>query len=731
MGNIYRIGFLLAILALFSPRKSEAQALTNQWVNHELTYYKFPIANDGIYRLNSQVLGQLYPDLSTKNAAFFRVFYRGQELPTIKETGGDNIINNSNEFIDFYAEKNKGQDDAGFFHPANAHLDNIRSYYEDTAFVFLTWQNGIEGKRILNPGLINDASVPFETYLINEVRTQFKNNYSPGLGNLQEQSKMHSSYFNYGEGWTGQPFNESGPVGFMSFVQSGLTNYNFAANVQPTLELLLSGRNQVLHRVQILLGAQQTLVGIAEFRSFRHGHLFTTFSSNNIEGSNLTIRARPLGGNDRVSFTWAKVRYPAVFELPNNFNAMKFWLRQNPGNYSRVRFTNLGSAPYLLDVTDVYNPIRIGTSFINAQLVAGINGTAQEKTFHIQRLPTVLTINQARIVKFDRLNIGQIDLMMVFHRNLTRPAGNFANPVLTYKTFRESTAGGAYRVALMDIEQVYDQFCYGNRHPAALRNMCAALASAGEVPKGILLLGKGLHIPNLTRPDSTIRRFNLIPPLGFPASDNIMSVNLRGSGQIPLIPVGRVSVSTSAQLANYLEKVIEYESFDFDALWKKHLMHMSGGITLFEQNAFKAFVTDFAGQAKNQHLGGKVEMYHKNSNQTVEYVNIRNQINDGLSLLTVFGHSSTIGADVDIGLASDPNQGYQNRGKYPFIYVNGCYTGNTFELGGTLSENWILTPQKGAIGFISSIDEGLPGYLRFTVTPFRIRPILAKQPGNC
>jgi len=715
----FRLVFLAICLLLASEKAVQAQGLANQWVNYGLTYYKFPIGADGVYRVNAQLLAQLYPDLATKNANFFRVFYRGTELPTVKETGGDNIFN-GNDYIDFYAEINKGQDEVGLFQPANAHQDNIRSYYQDTSFVFLTWQSEIEGKRMLNPGLINDPNVAFETYMWTEAKTLFRSNYSPGVGNIQEQSKMHSSYFNYGEGWTGPPFNESGPEGFMSFVQSGINNYNYSANVQPTLELLMSGRNQVAHRIEILLGSQQNMVGMTQFKGFRHGKLNAEFSKDNIEGTNLTIRARPLGGNDRVSFTWAKVKYPAVFELENNFFSRQFSLPRNQSNYSRVRFTNLGSVPYLLDVTDLLNPINIGTSFLNGQLIAGINGTAADRSFHIQRQPILFTASQAKEVRFQNLPIGSIDLLIVFNNRLAKPTGSYANPVQAYQAFRQSAAGGNYRVSAIEIEQVFDQFCYGNRHPKALKNMSAVLASGGEVPKGIFLLGKGLHINNMNRADSTLRQFNLIPPLGYPASDNIMSVNLRGSGDVPLIPVGRLSVTQPSQLAAYLDKLIEYEAFDFDALWKKHLFHMSGGITQFEQNTFKALVVDFGSQVLTQHLGGKVGMYHKNSNQTVEYVNVKSQVNSGLSMLTVFGHSSTSGADVDIGNVADPNQGYQNRGKYPTIFVNGCYTGNTFEIGATLSENWVLTPQKGAIAFVSSLDEALPSYLqRFTRAFYR------------
>ena len=85
--------------------------------------------------------------------------------------------------------------------------------------------------------------------------------------------------------------------------------------------------------------------------------------------------------------------------------------------------------------------------------------------------------------------------------------------------------------------------------------------------------------------------------------------------------------------------------------------------------------------------------------------------------MTFFGHSSATGFDQSI----DNPANYYNIGKYPLLVANGCLIGNIhrpFSAGQSGSENWVLVPgapNKGAIGFIGTIDLSLPGEL-FTYT---------------
>ena len=62
---------------------------------------------------------------------------------------------------------------------------------------------------------------------------------------------------------------------------------------------------------------------------------------------------------------------------------------------------------------------------------------------------------------------------------------------------------------------------------------------------------------------------------------------------------------------------------------------------------------------------------------------------------------------------------YSNDGKYPLFLANGCNAGNffaydTLRLNGArraITENYILTPNKGSIGFLASTHLGIVNYL--------------------
>ena len=56
--------------------------------------------------------------------------------------------------------------------------------------------------------------------------------------------------------------------------------------------------------------------------------------------------------------------------------------------------------------------------------------------------------------------------------------------------------------------------------------------------------------------------------------------------------------------------------------------------------------------------------------------------------------------DVEIGNVNDPSNNYNNTGKYPVMFYNGCAAANMFGNYGTFGENWVLSPNRGALGLM-------------------------------
>ncbi|MBY0436277.1 MAG: hypothetical protein K2U26_19450, partial [Cyclobacteriaceae bacterium] len=171
------------------------------------------------------------------------------------------------------------------------------------------------------------------------------------------------------------------------------------------------------------------------------------------------------------------------------------------------------------------------------------------------------------------------------------------------------------------------------------------------------------------------------------------------------------TASNPTQVAAYLNKIKETEAMPFNALWRKELLHLSGGINAGEPVVFRQYVDGFKSVAEDVFLGGKVETISKQT-LNVELINVKDQVNKGLDLITFFGHSGPGTIDIDIGYVSDPTLGYNNAGKYPGFLINGCNAGRFYDNRVTFGEDWMLTTNKGAKSFIAHSSFGFTTSLK-------------------
>ena len=89
-----------------------------------------------------------------------------------------------------------------------------------------------------------------------------------------------------------------------------------------------------------------------------------------------------------------------------------------------------------------------------------------------------------------------------------------------------------------------------------------------------------------------------------------------------------------------------------------------------------------------------------------------------MGLITFFGHSGLDVTDLDIGFCSNDALGYQNKGRYPVLLINGCAIGNFYYGRPTLTADWVLTPGRGAIAAIAQSHLGYVPYLNDYSTRF-------------
>ncbi len=315
-------------------------------------------------------------------------------------------------------------------------------------------------------------------------------------------------------------------------------------------------------------------------------------------------------------------------------------------------------------------------------------------------------------VRFRVFDSKRVNYLIVSHPVLRKPVGNVVDPVRAYAAYRASLAGGSYDTLTVNVGELFDLFTYGERSPLAIRRFAEFMhrngRQSGLQPPILFLIGQSRD-PQGVRKNPNAALLDLVPNGGWPGSDALLVEGLNGETRdVPTLAVGRLNTNNPQTVLDYLVKVRDYEAIARPQLWRKKVLHLSGGRSADELSRFRGFVDDFSEVAQRDPLGALVQTRSKQTDEPVETIPIADLVNRGLGLITVFGHSGLDVTDVDIGFATDDRRDYRNRGRYPFLLVNGCAAGNVFFGRPTFGTDWVTAPDRGAIGFLAHTYNGFP-----------------------
>ncbi|MEQ8423282.1 MAG: C25 family cysteine peptidase, partial [Cyclobacteriaceae bacterium] len=388
-----------------------------------------------------------------------------------------------------------------------------------------------------------------------------------------------------------------------------------------------------------------------------------------------------------------------------------FLLEEKPSNKSYVEFTSPGSGLTIWDVTDENNIVAIGTNPAGPNLSAVVPNTSSKRRLFVKNTFTTPSIKK---ISFRQILPANHNYIILSNKALAKPALGYTDPVRAYGGFRASAEGGAYDTLVVMMDQLYDQFNFGESSSSAIYEFMKYLVDGGN-PQYLFLIGKGLNVSQgafrkITFGPNDFR--DLVPSAGMPGSDMAFTAGLDGTSYEPAVPTGRITASTPAQVASYLNKIKETEQLPFIETWRKEVLHLSGGIQPLELTTFKQYMENFGEVAQEAYYGGSVTTIGKQEPNPVELINVSEEVNEGVNLITFFGHSSPNTIDIDIGFASDPVLGYNNSGKYPAFLINGCNAGVFFANTTVFGEDWVLAANKGARNFIAHSSFGFVGTLR-------------------
>ena len=690
----------------------------NEWIDYSKSYYKFKVGETGLYRIPFATLQS--NGLANTPAEHFQLWRNGKEVSLFTSKGSGLL--GSTDFIEFFGQMNDGKPDAIMYKKSEFQLSDKWSLQTDTAAYFLTVNTSAANARLLN-AQNNTATntLPVEPYFMHRLERNFKDQINPGYASIVGVYVYSSSYDN-GEGWSSRNVQPGSPL------VEQYNNLAFAPEgPDASIRITAFGNALNARKLQVSVNGTRLIDSAMNYFSAMNTSIIVPKTLLGRSVDTIRIHNASTVGSDRITLGKYELVYPRKFDFGGN-GLFEFTLPgTSVGNYLEItNFRNNAVAPVLYDLTEgrrYVADISVPGKFRFA-LPAGGTRNFVMMDASAAALKSVGEMTRRNFMDYS-VSSRQGNYLMIAHSSLS--ASSNGNAIQNYKNYRSSNEGGKYQVGVYDMDELVDQFAFGiKKHPLSIKNFISfAKAYFSVSPQFVLLLGKGVTYDQYRYNESkpVTERINLVPTFGNPGSDNILAS--ADNDATPEIPIGRLSVTTGDEINAYLEKVKQHDMSLLptnqtvkDKAWMKNFAHVIGGGDPYLQNIINNYMKSAGRYVEEVSYGAKVYTFEKITSAGVDLVNsgmLGNLFTEGLAVLTYFGHSSANSMEFNL---DDPSI-FDNAGKYPLFIANGCNAGNFFiydTLRATvgkksITENYVLIPGKGSIGFIASTHFGIVNYL--------------------
>ncbi len=710
---------LLSLLTL----SASAQLYNNEWIDYNKTYYKFKFRHTNIVRITESTLTAI--GIGGTNADHFQLWRNGREVPIY--TSAQNAPLGSGGYIEFFGEMNDGSPDNVMFRQAEYQLSDKYSLQSDTVSYFLTVNPAGNNARVVTTvnDLANNTLSP-EPFFMHTEGTYYRNKINNGRAELVGDSYTYSSSYDEGEGWSSNDISNGASL---FFAYTNMRPYLGAGAPDATFRVNAAGNAVHARYFRVKLNGDSLYGHQLDYYDMVKGSVAFPVSKINSGTASFELTNMGNSPSDRMVVGQTEVTYPRQFNF-NNAQSFIFTLPANPaGNYLEIAGFNHNTVPPVL--MDVTNGKRYVCDISNPALVRVVlqpSATERKLILINQVFDWMTKIQPQDIVTKNFVNYAdpsrQGDFMIITSKYLIDGPGG--DPVEDYRQYRASPEGGSYTSRVYLIDELVDQFGFGiNMHPLSIRNFLRwARANYTAQPKTVLLIGKGVQYPLFRTYEgfADMAKLQLVPTFGYPASDNLLSA--AGSSSVPLTPIGRVSAINKNEITVYLNKVKQYEQAQTvsspaieEKAWMKNIVHVVGAGDNNTSNLLYNALEGHRRIIEDTFYAGKVHTFTKNSADAVQQVSsarLANLFNAGIGILTYFGHSSSSSLEFNL----DDPQNYNNAGKYPVFIVMGCNAGSFYGFNSarlsikeTLSEKYVLAPERGSVAFMASTHLGIIHYL--------------------
>ncbi|MEL7119206.1 MAG: C25 family cysteine peptidase [Bacteroidota bacterium] len=653
----------------------------NEWIQEGQDYYKFKLNEDGLYRISYETLLDAGLPLDRINTGEFQLYRNGEQVPLFISSNGLNL--QAGDFIEFYGYRNTADLDAELYlDPEQEQLNPYYSMFNDFATYFLTWDESPSLRYQIASNEWDETQATIDWHWSTLVKFY---NTDAHQRRWDISNEIEYCLFDEGEGF-GAPLRQTSQetfrlVGLLNEQEASIELTAFANNSSHQAELTWNG--QTIYSINLLSGYQLLKVD-------------TTIAANFLQNQNTLDLTGRAGGNDLYGLGSIKVRYPRDFNLRDSSH---YVFELGSGANGNIAVTNFNGTVDNVVLYDFNNNTRIPAINIGQSLQWGIEARATDMRYGIFNTDFAKSISALEPVNWTDLSQSASNYIIITHSDLWEGATTYAN-------YRTSQIGGAYNVQLVSIADIYNQFGFGiQNHPIALRNFIQYIHRNWGNLDYVFLMGHGFSYRDTRKglnPNFTQK--NHLPPYGYPGSDNGFFAE-KGS-VIPVIANGRLAVNNNEEILIYLNKVKAHEASFLepatvkDQLWRKEIIHIVGGEDENERRVFKFYMKNMEEVVSANGYGGLVRTFETGESSDIDLSTteqIIEDFNEGVGMKVFLGHGSVTTTEfgLDDPLAFDVNN------RYPLLFSLGCLTGYLHDNQRSLSEDFILTPNRGGIGYVA------------------------------
>ena len=308
------------------------------------------------------------------------------------------------------------------------------------------------------------------------------------------------------------------------------------------------------------------------------------------------------------------------------------------------------------------------------------------------------------------------DYILITHRDLGWDGNGDAYAWLTDLVALRQAQG--LRVAIVDVQDIYDEFAYGHTTPAALRDFLAYAYGnwTAPAPRYVLLVGDHTYdYKNINGGGAE----NFVPAwlaytdyMGETVTDEYFG-RISGDDAVPDLYIGRLPAASAAEAAVMVQKIIDYEQAANTKTWQKDTLLVADNRIEDYERVFEVINEDAAGMlpaGMNDPARAYLNQYVVARDLTAD---IQRGFDDGALIINYSGHG---GAQLwaterifDVGNAwpryyhdvddlAELSQA--DRGRYPFVVSMSCLSGYFAGLGAwenpSLTEVLLRAENKGA-----------------------------------